>query len=241
MGTLTDQPGSRLDASHRQRTRRWYVPVVSVVEPRSLAERKREVVREALATAAAKLLRDRAYEAITIDDIARTAGVSRRTFFRYFPTKEDVFLAMYSDFGRAVHARLAERPAEESPARSLRQAFRMEPNKGSAEGHQLAKTTMAVPALYARHLELLALWRKELAAELAARSRIDLGKDVRPEVAAAVALAAFDTALNRWVESDGPEAIEALLDECFAPVEDAINAMLMAPRRDLRRVATYPS
>jgi AcrR family transcriptional regulator len=203
---------------------------MSAVDTRSIAERKREVVRVELAAAASRLLADRDYDTITIDDIVGTAGVSRRTFFRYFPTKEDVFLAVYGDYGRGLRARLAARPADEAPATALREAFTMETEPDLDKSYQLAKATMRVPAVYARHLEHLALWRKALATELGARAGIDPDADVRPELAAAIALAAFDTAVTRWVESGDPTSILQLLDECLEPIRDVIDQLLVKPR-----------
>jgi AcrR family transcriptional regulator len=199
---------------------------VSATE-KTLAERKREVVRSVLASAAASLLGERDYDAITIDEIARAAGVSRRTYFRYYRTKEDVFLAMYEDYGRDVCARLVARPADEAPATALRRAFFiLDPTPDRRRVFELAKVTVTVPALHARHLEYLSQWRREVAVELGARCGIDATEDLRPELAVAMATSALDTALGRWVESGDPNGVDELLPKCFALVEDAINAML---------------
>lgn len=56
-------------------------------------DQRRAQVRAKLADAALVRFRAQGYAETTVDEIARDAGVSRRTFFRYFPTKEDVFFS----------------------------------------------------------------------------------------------------------------------------------------------------
>ena len=73
----------------------------------------------ALRTAAVRLMTDRGYEATSTDDIAREAGVSPRTFFNYFPTKESVVPLPADILPGLVERALRARPADEDVLHSL--------------------------------------------------------------------------------------------------------------------------
>ena len=185
----------------------------------SLAERKRQLVRDELTEAALKLLAFQGFDETTIDQMAAAAGVSRRTFFRYFQSKEDVIIEFLSDHGRQLSQILSARPAAEPPAVALQNTLRAFTDtfwEHPEKSHRLAKATMSTPALLARYLERQFSWRSMLTTELAARTGTDPAGDPRPAVLVGVAFAAFDTALMRWVEQDPATDLNALLSECFA-------------------------
>ena len=73
--------------------------------------------------AALELFLERGYEHTTIDEIARAAGVSARTFFRYFATKEDVLFADHLDEFRRFLASLREQSSEVPLPSRVRQAL----------------------------------------------------------------------------------------------------------------------
>jgi AcrR family transcriptional regulator len=184
----------------------------------SLAERKRQLVRDELTEAALKLLAFQGFEETTIDQMAAAAGVSRRTFFRYFQSKEDVIIEFLSDLGRKLSHGLSTRPAIEPPAVALQNTLRVFTDtfwEHPEKSQRLAKVTMSTPALLARYLERQVTWRTTLTTELAARMAVDPATDLRPAVLVAVAFAAFDTALMRWVEQGSTTDLNALLADCF--------------------------
>ena len=85
-----------------------------------LRERKKLATRRAIAGAALRLFAERGYEETTISDIAAAADVSPRTFFSYFPSKDDVVFAEMDERLADVRARLADRPGGEAPPATFR-------------------------------------------------------------------------------------------------------------------------
>lgn len=85
-------------------------------------ERKKAKTRAAIQRRALRLFREQGYAATTVEQIARAAEVSPATFFRYFPTKEDVILQ--DDFDPMLVAAFKEQPPDLSPIQAMRGAMR---------------------------------------------------------------------------------------------------------------------
>ena len=79
----------------------------------SLRTRKRAETRSALVQAAYAIVRDAGFEGLTAEAVADRAGVSRRTFFNYFPSVESVLTASVTEFFASVGERLEARPVDE--------------------------------------------------------------------------------------------------------------------------------
>ncbi len=73
-----------------------------------------------LEATALRLFEERGFSNVTVDDIGAEAGISARTFYRYFPTKEDVLLVRIDRRAEALRAALTERPAGEPLLHSVR-------------------------------------------------------------------------------------------------------------------------
>ncbi|CAM5462642.1 TetR family transcriptional regulator [Streptomyces spiroverticillatus] len=192
----------------------------------SLAERKRRLVADELAEAAMQLLAQKGFDAVTVDEIVAAAGVSKRTFFRYFASKEDVVVRFLADLGSGIRAELAARPADESPSLALRHSVSV-PLAACADHSDRAlhvvQLILRTPALHARFLERQAQWREDLTEELAARHGLDSASALYPALAAGTALTAFNTVLQHWSESDGDRDALQLIAEAFTVIAPALD------------------
>ncbi|GAA2299337.1 TetR family transcriptional regulator [Actinomadura sp. NPDC048955] len=121
-----------------------------------LRERKKMRTRQAIATAALRLFAERGYEETTIADIAAAADVSPRTFFSYFPSKEDVIFAEIDDRLAEVAERLRRTPGE-SPMETIRRSIVAVLEAIAAEHRDYGPVQVALilerPALRARALQ----------------------------------------------------------------------------------------
>src|SRR3954470_6470630 len=129
------------------------MPSVPPVSP-GLRELKKQRTRIAIQEAALDLIVRQGYDATTCEQIAAAAEVSPSTFFRYFPTKEDVVLQ--DDYDPMLIAAFEAVPAGVAPVPALRQAMRVAFEQIDAVERarvlERTKLSLAVPALRARTL-----------------------------------------------------------------------------------------
>src|SRR5687768_15977154 len=85
-----------------------------------LRERKKQRTREAIVENALRLFEERGFDQTTIADIAEAADIAPRTFFGYFPSKEDVVFADFPVYLDALAARLRDRDRSETAIDAMR-------------------------------------------------------------------------------------------------------------------------
>jgi AcrR family transcriptional regulator len=183
----------------------------------SLQERKQELVRTEIFNAAWTLFGQRGYEDTTVADIAAAAGVSRRTFFRYFSSKEDVLVETSDDVAEAMLAAMAARPLDEPPLVAIERALVpvLESRLAQTErSHTIIRLLRESRTLRRALLERHALMEERLAVQLAVRLGLDAAKDSTPALLAFVARAMMDTAFNVAYDQ-GRTDVAALVAELF--------------------------
>ncbi|MDR2985840.1 MAG: TetR family transcriptional regulator [Nocardiopsaceae bacterium] len=140
-----------------------------------LRERKKARTRAAIREHALRLIREQGYAATTVDQIAEAADVSPSTFFRYFPTKEDVVLQDEMDV-RALGAFEAQ-PSDLSPVAAFRaatrEAFASFDEADLAKLRETAELTLTVPELRARAMDEFTRTIEVIAESAAKRSGRD--------------------------------------------------------------------
>ena len=179
-------------------------------ETSSLRTRKKERTRRAIEKVALELFEERGFDGATIDEIAAQADISPRTFFHYFPSKEDVVLADYSArLERIVSALESGNPDEaEPPWDVLRAAFLAVAADYESEREQLFRRFRIIqttPSVAARNLQLQQTWEEAVAEVVARWMGTDTAVDLRPRLMAGAALAAMRASIGRWL-SDGGES-----------------------------------
>ncbi|MBO3742212.1 TetR family transcriptional regulator [Actinoplanes flavus] len=188
----------------------------------SLWSRTRNTVyREITATAMALFL-ERGFDATTIDDIAAAAGISRRSFFRYFGTKEDVVLGDLIASGDLVRQALEARPDDEEVWAALRNALHSVKDTAFDEPTMLKIFTMVhqTPSLRARSIEKHLEWQALLTPEVRRRLGADPADplDVRADALVATVITCLDVAGDAWTRGNGAVPLETLFDAAAAAV-----------------------
>ena len=85
-----------------------------------LRERKKQQMRHQLADVAARLFAEHGYDAVSVSDVARAAGVSDQTVFNYFPTKPELVLDRAEEIREFYREQVRNRPDGVTPADALR-------------------------------------------------------------------------------------------------------------------------
>jgi AcrR family transcriptional regulator len=182
-----------------------------------LRARTRRAVQSELLAVAMDLFLSQGFEATTVDQIAVAAGLSRRSFFRYFASKDDALARALFATGEQIAAELAARPGDEAPWQALRRAFDPLLVGMTADSRALAMTRMMLDsaALHASHQQKQASWRQAIAASISPRLPSQLTDDERrlqADALSGAALACLMTAQAEWVASNGQRSLADLLD-----------------------------
>ncbi|MFB4312984.1 TetR family transcriptional regulator [Actinomadura sp. 21ATH] len=183
-----------------------------------LRERKKLRTRRAIQEHALRLFAEQGYEATTVEQISAAAEISPSTFFRYFPTKEDVVIE--DEYDPVMAAVFRAQPPELSPIEALRATLRdVFPVVYERERAALfARTRMMVevPALRARMFDSMRTGTlaviNEFVAERTGRDRSD------PEVQAFAwaVLGVLQAAMYAWLDSGGELDLPGLVDRNLA-------------------------
>jgi len=189
-----------------------------------LRERKKRERRESIEAAALDLFEAEGFCKATVEDIAAAADIAPRTFFSYFPTKEDVVLADYAGRLERITDELDKRPADEVPWFAVRASFLRVARDYEAQREELVRrfTIIAAnPSVYARSLQLQAGWEDELAKVLTRRMNTE-SEDLAPRLLAAAALACMRSTLRHWLATGHETSLPELVARCFDQLSDGL-------------------
>lgn len=187
-----------------------------------LRERKKRETRRALSSAALRLARELGPDRVTIEAIAEAAGVSPRTFFNYFPSKDDAIVGVAPAEASELLGDLVDQPDDATPLAALRGMCmaavpRLEVSADELWArHQLMQEH---PSLATRRYAAFAEVERRLAAEIARRTGRDLERDLYPTLVVTAASGALKAAVSVWQERGRRDPLAELIDEAFRSIE----------------------
>ncbi len=192
-----------------------------------LRDRKKVRVRQALADAAMRLFEARGFDAVTVDEIATAADVSRRTFFRYFATKEAAVFARREDQLTQFRVHLMESKAE-APFDAIRDAL-----LGLADDYHEQRERIlseqrvirSAPSLMTHDLEVDRAFEGVIVEHLVQNSRRTVTDRRRARMLAAMIVGAVRVVIEEWAEKNGEPDLKKLGQEALELLEP------LAPRR----------
>ena len=187
----------------------------------TLRDHAREAVRAEVQRQAWLLFAENGFEATTVDRIAAASGMSRRTFFRYFASKDDLVLARMVESGTELLRVLEARPSDEAPWAALRAAFQLIVDKQVAHAERSRRLQLMLrdePAVRATVEEWRRQWTALLTPVVAARIGTQDGNvALRAEALTRCALECLEAAQELWAEREDGE-LSRLVDEAMGAV-----------------------
>ncbi|MFI8261929.1 MULTISPECIES: TetR/AcrR family transcriptional regulator [unclassified Streptomyces] len=188
----------------------------------SLWDRSRQAVVASIFDTAMRLFAEQGYEATTIAQIAKEAGISQRSLFRYFGTKEDIVCGEQEELGELLRATVEAQPAAATPWEALRAGFEVLMEAHGDPGQLLEITTLIfhTPPLRARYTQKRLRWQELVQPAVTARMAAGEGPvpQVRAAAVTATVFACVDAATEAWVRGGGSADLAALYDEALAAV-----------------------
>ena len=173
-----------------------------------------------LEAVALRIFEKRGFNEVTVEEIASEAHISVRTFYRYFPTKEDVLQLRIDRRTEALRIALSERPSEEPPLRSLRLALE---KVMSAEDTERLKcwitVVMETPAVLKGVVGGIQVKRQRMIAEFFAARLGTPSDEIVPVMLAAAAEGVMQAAQTQWFLRGADGDLAKTMSESLAVLE----------------------
>ncbi len=212
MGDSTRQPSQRSEAP--------VSPPVQRNGPAQRIGRAPATTHGELSHIAITLFLERGFDRTTVDDIVAAAGIGRRTFFRYFPSKNDLPWGDFESLLAQMRAHFATADPHRPLIEVLRQAiieFNRFPEEELPHHRNRMRLLLNVPSLTAYSTLRYADWRRVIA-EFVAERRGELSEDLAPQTIAWACLGLCLGAYEQWLVHDDADLL-ALIDDAFGTAE----------------------
>lgn len=188
--------------------------------PIGLRERKRHETLRRIGETGLRLFIEQGYESTTLDAIAAASGISRRTFFSYLKSKEDVLLAHESgDIPQVLRPVFLEQSPDQSPLEAARKTFLTLASRYESTDSILADRILrSIDALRLRK-EALLVQMEEVLAEAMCELWPDPSRRPMLRLNAMIAIGALRFAKENWRQAEAARSLTHYLEEAFTMLD----------------------
>jgi AcrR family transcriptional regulator len=190
-----------------------------------LRERKRRETLRRIAEQGLKLFLTRGYEATTLDAIAEAAGISRRTFFYYFKTKEEILLAWQDGgFTETLRAAVLEQSTKQSPLNAVKNALLELTIRFQFDYKQtrvIERLMCANESLRIRH-QARYVEKEQAVFDALCQMWPQPKRQAALRIVAMMSIGALRLAIDNWNRDQGKRPIAIYLKEVFADLKSEI-------------------
>ena len=184
-----------------------------------LRERKRRETRRRIAETGLKLFTANGYEATTLDAITEASGISRRTFFYYFKSKEEILLAWQSGLPDAFRAAVLAESADQPPLNATRNALlKLAVQFKSEQAVSIDRILRSNELLRASN-QAKYLLMEQAAFEALCERWPQARRRKALRIVAMVSVGALRLAIDAWADEEGRKPLIKILNETFETLQ----------------------
>jgi AcrR family transcriptional regulator len=185
--------------------------------PQGLRERKRHETSERIIEQGLRLFVKNGYEATTLEAIAEAAGISRRTFFYYFKSKEDILLAAHdSGFREALRPAMLDEPSDQTPLEAVQKCLvKLASRYETKESVIFDRLMQSTEALRARK-EAVFVETEQILLQAMGELWPSPGRRDGLRLIAMVAMGTLRLALDKWKQNEAARPLAYYLRQGFA-------------------------
>ena len=185
----------------------------------NLREQFKTNTRQELTRVGLQLFLQQGFANTTIDQVVAPLGISKRTFFRYFDTKEDLVFEWQKEMAPALVEGLHSRPGHEPPFTAVSQtlfSLAARTNENPDLAFALMRLLKETPSLAGREMERRTVWEQALTAALIEREGHAAMPRLKARIIVGMAMTAWIAALDEWYIDGGKAELRTLLEKAFS-------------------------
>jgi TetR/AcrR family transcriptional regulator, regulator of mycofactocin system len=182
-----------------------------------LQVRKQQLVRDAIYDAAIELFAANGFDQTTVEEVAQAAGVSRRSFFRYYATKDDLLAQSVVSYGAALTAAITASAAALTPLQVMRETVASGIRYTSSQPltRQIIDISQRSVSARQAHASRLMEVEDSVSAAYAERFKNTSKYDIKPRLLAHLTISILNVAIISWYQGDHKD-VSAAAKQVFA-------------------------